>query len=1215
MGLFNEIKKGDKEKTKKAKKRMKIIQAVQKFIAAIPIIVKMIIVIFAFVFVITLFVSLIESITSEETPDKVYEELEVEDLSELVEIKGDENNGYYLEFVDDFDEKLDNLIETLNVQEGLYTMGKNDKTLFKDIIKAELVTKFPDLGGKLDKDNENQFQGAIKVRRITPNKEIGELKNTGAGEKVTLDDLNDNDIQEEDREIHYEKGEALVVTRNASLYLKGEYEISGEKISDDGVTEKSRVVVNNIDGVDRTQSVDKGQVVYYKGEYFSDGKNTYVEISKEKDGESMGYVKAISVVSQSEDVGKEIQDEEEEIDTSKETVADENKMYRIAIAAGYNNDDDKGKNYNNELIAEEMTIQVAEKVSKLFEEYGNIKVVQTGSTSENKDGVKAEDRVELSNNVSPDLCVQIYFNDEESGVVVNYEYGDTLSQQLGEILSQKISESLGMENKGITTSEDGVSDYYEEIDSSYYTGYPSVIARAGNLENEGDRGKLKDGGIDKYAQSIVDGCIEYLESSHDDYDQVGVVTKNDTYERINSHIYDLTYVTQDTFQSYIDTGDKKALDVYTLDDDWNLITATWSVENGNTTIRQNSAMNFRTILQKVTTPFEYLLFFLIDSENDDFVQDFAKMIQDTEIVMAVQDNITTTQVTTEVYQCTKILRDENGEGTAKHQRDWHMTSREVQLTETCSTSVSITYANTWFMEYEKGSGYNAEALGLDKDEKVDVIKNVKGTLNETITPTEESGEDGQGYPVGEVMTETFEETPRDGVTIYYRCDYQVYEKKYIETHTITNTYGEEEAVVSGNESKFVDLFNEHSLENYISDTWLWDIIAENEKTASLLDLTKYLIYKATDTDYGITEFDFSIFDLSAFEDVGSSMGGLETFREYLRSWEGNTGITADGTKYIVGDDGAGNPTVGYGIDIYNSGFLDRFLAAGYDVSIGAQIDVAFVDALEMEEIQNALKTVEAKCAGLNLKIYQKYALVSRIYNCGSYGAFRERNGKTFVEAYNSYWNPETDDEYRVPMNDGMYNHPLYTNYMSKPVTSAAGYMQGLENRRKSEWILFKTGYYDRINKWCSESDTGSIVQKAVECHQYLRTNGYTYAQAGVNIPITGNGRKTIDCSSFVSWVLYEAGYEEMKGYQQTSYTFLANKWGWQEVSVNEAQPGDLLVYSAHVEIVAGDAGSKFLVYNCGGNASINAAGTPDLPESSTSGYMKSQVLKVLRPSQ
>ena len=144
MGLFNGLKKGDKEKTKKAKKRMKIIQAVQKFIAAIPIIVKMIIVIFAFVFVITLFVSLIESITSEETPDKVYEELEVEDLSELVEIKGDENNGYYLEFVDDFDEKLDNLIETLNVQEGLYTMGKNDKTLFKDIIKAELVTKFPD---------------------------------------------------------------------------------------------------------------------------------------------------------------------------------------------------------------------------------------------------------------------------------------------------------------------------------------------------------------------------------------------------------------------------------------------------------------------------------------------------------------------------------------------------------------------------------------------------------------------------------------------------------------------------------------------------------------------------------------------------------------------------------------------------------------------------------------------------------------------------------------------------------------------------------------------------------------------------------------------------------------------------------------------------------------------------------------------------------------
>ena len=1214
MGLFNDLRKKAADRAKKIQKWKKRIANIKKFVSALPFIIKAIAIAIVAIAGVTVFVWLIESVTAEETPKTVYEELEVENVSELVEIKGNKNDGYYLQFVDDFEDKLDVLIDKLNIQEGLYTLSDADENLLKDMLKAEIVTQFPDLGGKIDEDDENQFQGAVDVRRITPNKDIGEMKNTGAGEKVTLEDLNDNEIQVEDKKIYYENGEALTVTRNAEVYLKGEYNIAGTKTSDDGVTKKSRIVFSNIEGIDNTVDVKKGQVVYYRGNYFSDGKNTYVEVSKGQDGDTMGYIKAISVKSQKDSVGTETEEDDDEIDPGKPTIADENKKYRIAIAAGYNNSDDKGVNYNNELISEELTIQIAEKVEEIFGQYGNITVIQTGSTSENRENVKPEDRVSLTESATPDLNVQIYFSDEgETGVTVDYEYGDGLSQQLAEILANKISEGLDMENKGAVTSSNQVSDAYLEIDSSYNTGYPSVIARGGNIEDDSDREKLQNGGVDKYAQAIVDGCIEYLESSHDEYDEVTAVEKNDTYERINSHIYDMYYVPEGEFQAYIDNGDEKALDVYTLDENYNLITATWSVDGDKITIRENSAMNFRTVLQKVTTPFEYLLFYLIDSENDQFVSEFAKMIQDTEIVMAVKDNVTTTEVNTKIYQCTKILSDEGNQAEQHFGKDWHLTSNETVYTETCSTSVGITYAHTWFMEYEKGAGYNASSLGLDKDEKVDVEKNVKGILQETTTSTDEAGTNGEGYAIDNGVRTTYDVNLK-GDIYRYVCSYQTYEKKNITTHTISNTYEEEEAVVSGDESKFVEIFNEHKMENYISDTWLWDIIAENEKTASLLDLTKYLIYEATDVDYDVTEFDFDIFDLSKFEDMGSSMGSLETFKEYLHSWEGNTGISEDGTKYIVGTDGYGNPTVGYGIDIYNGGFLDRFKAAGYDVSIGAQIDVEFVDALEDEEIQSAIQTVESKCAGLNLTIYQKYALVSRIYNCGAGGAFRARDGKTFVEAYKTYWNQEKDDEYGVTTNDAMYSHKLYTTYMSKPNTAGGQYSTGLENRRKSEWILFKTGYYDRINKWCSQTDTGSIVQKAVECHKYLRINGFTYAQAGISIPITGKG-KTVDCSSFVSWVLYEAGYKDFAGPQENSRTFNANRWGWQQVSVSEAQPGDILVYSGHVEIMAADAGDRFRVYNCGGNASINASGTAELPESSSSAHTKAQILKILRPSQ
>jgi len=146
------------------------------------------------------------------------------------------------------------------------------------------------------------------------------------------------------------------------------------------------------------------------------------------------------------------------------------------------------------------------------------------------------------------------------------------------------------------------------------------------------------------------------------------------------------------------------------------------------------------------------------------------------------------------------------------------------------------------------------------------------------------------------------------------------------------------------------------------------------------------------------------------------------------------------------------------------------------------------------------------------------------------------------------------------------------------------------------------------------SYNGDIITSAIKCHEYLRVNGYQYAQAGVSIPDGLLNGKTVDCSSYVTWVLYCTGYEEMEGYQQTSVTFNNNSWGWEEISLSEAQPGDIVTYSGHVEIIAEVTSSDHLrVYNCGGNNSISAVGTAELPESSKSGYTKNKIKKILRP--
>lgn len=111
----------------------------------------------------------VEIFTGENNPKLVYESLEIEDIAELVTIKGDDDNGYYLDFIDNIDDKLEDIIKQYN-NSGEYHDLPDDVEFLKKMIKAEVFTQFPDLGGKIPDDSEDGFQGAIDIRRVTPNK-------------------------------------------------------------------------------------------------------------------------------------------------------------------------------------------------------------------------------------------------------------------------------------------------------------------------------------------------------------------------------------------------------------------------------------------------------------------------------------------------------------------------------------------------------------------------------------------------------------------------------------------------------------------------------------------------------------------------------------------------------------------------------------------------------------------------------------------------------------------------------------------------------------------------------------------------------------------------------------------------------------------------------------------------------------------------------------
>lgn len=118
-----------------------------------------------------------------------------------------------------------------------------------------------------------------------------------------------------------------------------------------------------------------------------------------------------------------------------------------------------------------------------------------------------------------------------------------------------------------------------------------------------------------------------------------------------------------------------------------------------------------------------------------------------------------------------------------------------------------------------------------------------------------------------------------------------------------------------------------------------------------------------------------------------------------------------------------------------------------------------------------------------------------------------------------------------------------------------------------------------------------LIGVAKTCHDYLANNQYEYQLGG------GHGGefpniesiRTIDCSAYVSWVLYKAGYEDIGPQSSRTLRNYATQKGWDIIeSVNELKPGDIVIYNGHTNILVAIEGDKYLFYDCGSTSSIQA---------------------------
>ena len=326
-------------------------------------------------------------------------------------------------------------------------------------------------------------------------------------------------------------------------------------------------------------------------------------------------------------------------------------------------------------------------------------------------------------------------------------------------------------------------------------------------------------------------------------------------------------------------------------------------------LTKTAPINYRSVVESYVMPFDFLWALLVMTEDQEFVYSVAQLALDSKIILTVQDNLITTEsyekdeytVDNPIIKTAKAItimdnaKKEHVIDKSKRNNKNDFKTEENVITQSCSVNVDITYADTWIAEYkneysntipDEGEGNGEENVASIPDEEFKIIedtwkepdKEIKDGLKELLISRCANAEDyeyrlGMGTaPTGEIVDNK----------MHYQEKIRTINKKITTKETITrNVYTQGTPVVTekiekdSEEENFVTLFvNSTGAKSKIigAPDWLFEIMENSEKTADMVDLVKYLLYKATDRDFGVTEFDFSVFEPSSFTSISGLYG-------------------------------------------------------------------------------------------------------------------------------------------------------------------------------------------------------------------------------------------------------------------------------------------------------------------------------------------------------
>lgn len=567
----------------------------------------------------------------------------------------------------------------------------------------------------------------------------------------------------------------------------------------------------------------------------------------------------------------------------------------------------------------------------------------------------------------------------------------------------------------------------------------------------------------------------------------------------------LTYTSPESIQEMIDKKDTTTISNYfTLTEDGKVGIPIWTT--GDTTTISLKYIDYKNVISQYTTPISFFIDLTIVTQNPNFVSAVADLTKNSRIEITMMENYrTSTTSTIENYvENIKTYKISTKDLNAKLETELEEIAHSEITNSSTSTSITIspviTYVKTWFAE---------QTIEYEKEEKPVSASNSNSQPDEiepTVFELEWKEVDKDTNTATAIwLTDKKTITSYEGQNITYK------ESTRGDVKDKTGEIGSQGLNLSGQvdeNSTFVGLLGEKykipktiakfqaPAQNLIDNAQiLFELMKNDSSLQNLEKVMRYILYKYTGDNYGVTELDFSIFNANEFVQY-SAVGNLSRYlRQFSHSDEAPK--SEDGNYYKMYGDGVGWPTIGNAdlqwesnhmkfafpgkvlengvekevdnVEEYVNAKLFRGPEATYtdeeidDLEI--YIDIKTVDKVGDEQQQWFYDVVLDHTSGLNLSRQQLYALTAICANVPSYinGADSDYivNNTSFRETYD-----KASTLYEV--NSWQHNLYVWTNWWSYIGGGEPGHIKA----RDSAFETYVKGTFD-----FSKSDAKGVFNR------------------------------------------------------------------------------------------------------------------------------------------